>query len=365
MSTTSLPHAASGALPARANIEYLKNEAKRRLAAQRTTAPGLKLSAVQFDIAREYGFASWRALKTALEQPSPLIFEAAGDWIGHLPHGLRVALHVGPDGAVMDSPDYGAYGFGVSGFSAGGGRMSLSLPRINAAFDGEWDAVAEAWQGRWRQDGLDYPLAFTRGVFAPAPVVEGLDGIWEGLLGANSVRLIFHVTTNLHGTHALCDSPDRTGANLPVSAIARDGDRVVFRLKTAGFEGTLAPGGDRIDGRFQRGDTPMPLMLRRRIPGDPPLVRPGIALAAAELAACVGRYRFQDADREAEIAVDGEGLSARFSDGRTVGLVPVTALEFSLRQGVGRIVFDTGPEGGIAGLTLWSYSHRSVASRVD
>ena len=351
-------------MPARPNLEYLKNEAKRRLAVQRIGQPDLKLSAVQFDIAREYGFASWRSLKIALEQPSAVLMEAAGDWIGHLPHGLRVALHVGPDGATMDSPDYGAYGFGVSGFTAGAGRMGFSLPRINAAFHGQWDENAGAWQGLWRQDGLEHPLAFLPGAFPPAPVIDGLDGIWEGLLGAESVRLIFHVTTGAHGTHGMCDSPDRSGSNLPVSAIGRDGDRVIFRTKTTGFEGALAEARDHIDGRFQRGEASWPLTLRRRIPGDPPLARPGIALTAAALAACTGRYRFMDGDRETEITVVGDALSARFSDGSAIGLIPVSAREFRLQQGVGRVVFDAAPEGGVAGLTLWSYSRRSVASLV-
>ncbi len=352
-------------MPARPNIEYLKNEAKRRLAAQRIGQPDLKLSAVQFDIAREYGFTSWRALKTALEQPSPLIMEAAGDWIGHLPHGLRLALHVGPDGAVMDSPDYGAFGNAVYGLTAGGGRMDFSLPSINAAFRGEWKGDVQAWQGLWRQDGLEHPLAFTRGEFPAAPIIDGLDGVWEGLLGADGVRLIFRIwTAGAHGTYGLCDSPDRSGTNIPLTVIERHDDRVIFRTKTTTFEGALTQTRGHIDGQFQRGDTSWPLGLRRRIPGDPPLVGPGIVLSSAALSACAGRYRLTDGGQEAEITVVGNTLSARLSDGNVVGLVPVSAREFCLQRGVGRVVFDEGPEGGISGLTLWSYSRRSLARRV-
>ncbi len=352
-------------MPARPNIEYLKNEAKRRLAAQRTAQPDLKLSTVQFEIAREYGFASWRALKAALEQPSAVLMEAAGDWIGRLPFGLRLALHVSPDGVTLDSPDYGGFGTAVPGFTAGGGRMSFAMPGINAAFQGEWEEDAEAWQGAWRQDGLEHPLAFTRGEFPPAPVIEGVDGIWEGLLGANSVRLIFRIwTAGAHGTYGLCDSPDRSGANIPLTSIERAGNQVTFRTKTTTFEGGLTETGNHIDGHFQRGDTSWPLNLRRRIPGDPPLVGPGIALSATALSACAGRYRFVDSDQEAQITVAGNILSARLSDGTRVDLVPVSAREFRLQQGVGRVVFDIGPGDGVAGLTLWSYSRRSTASRV-
>jgi tetratricopeptide (TPR) repeat protein len=49
-------------LPERANLEHLKKEAKQRLKAMRLDNPGVKLSAAQLTIAREYGFSSWRSL---------------------------------------------------------------------------------------------------------------------------------------------------------------------------------------------------------------------------------------------------------------------------------------------------------------
>jgi tetratricopeptide (TPR) repeat protein len=49
-------------LPERANLEHLKKEAKQRLKAMRLDNPGVKLSAVQLTIAREYGLSSWRSL---------------------------------------------------------------------------------------------------------------------------------------------------------------------------------------------------------------------------------------------------------------------------------------------------------------
>lgn len=358
MSTPQNPLAAARSLPVRPNIEYLRHEAKRRLAMQRPAQPGLKLSAVQFEIAREYGFTSWRALKTALEQPSPLVLEAAGDWIGRLPQGTRIALHVDPDRVTMDSPDYGSYGFVVHDFGAGGGQLRFTLPRINVGFDADWDERAGGWRGLWRQDGLDSALVLTRGVFPPAAVVDGLDGIWEGLLGANAVRMIFTVTTNAHGTHAMCDSPDRSGSNLPVEAVERVGNQIAFRLKTARFEGALTPENDRIDGTFFRGELVRPLSLGRRVPGAAPLAAPGVHLSRAELETRVGRYRFEGGEAEVEVTVDGDQLSARFSDGRVVGLVPVAADTFRLKQGVGQVVFDG------AKATLWSYSRRNEAQRV-
>jgi len=55
-------------LPERASLEYLKKLAKERLQKLRTANPKVKLSAAQLAIAREHGFASWRALKAEIEQ---------------------------------------------------------------------------------------------------------------------------------------------------------------------------------------------------------------------------------------------------------------------------------------------------------
>ena len=53
----------SAELPARANLEHLKNEAKQRLKTMRSQRPAARLSEAQLLVARSYGFASWRKLK--------------------------------------------------------------------------------------------------------------------------------------------------------------------------------------------------------------------------------------------------------------------------------------------------------------
>ena len=58
----------SGNLPERPSLEYLKKLAKERLTAFRATDPGARLHDAQLAIAREYGFPSWRALKTEVDR---------------------------------------------------------------------------------------------------------------------------------------------------------------------------------------------------------------------------------------------------------------------------------------------------------
>ena len=50
-------------LPARASLEWLKKTAKQQLKLRREADPAAKLADVQRDLARAYGFASWRKLK--------------------------------------------------------------------------------------------------------------------------------------------------------------------------------------------------------------------------------------------------------------------------------------------------------------
>jgi ankyrin repeat protein len=58
-------------LPARPSLEHLKNEAKQRLKALRQRDPQARLAAAQLALARDYGFASWRQLKTHVDKISP------------------------------------------------------------------------------------------------------------------------------------------------------------------------------------------------------------------------------------------------------------------------------------------------------
>jgi ankyrin repeat protein len=92
-------------LPAQANLEHLKNEAKQRLKTLRAADPPTKLATAQLTIAREYGFASWRGLKAHLDKADndgparEKVFAAAqaGDVAT-----VRAALEVGFDPRATD-----------------------------------------------------------------------------------------------------------------------------------------------------------------------------------------------------------------------------------------------------------------------
>jgi hypothetical protein len=77
-------------LPARPNLEYLKNEAKDRLGDLRQADPDAQLSEAQHALARDYGFASWPALKAHVESLTAAARNAiAGGWIANLAQSKR------------------------------------------------------------------------------------------------------------------------------------------------------------------------------------------------------------------------------------------------------------------------------------
>ena len=56
-------------LPARASLDWLRKTAKQNLRALRARDPHAKLADAQLALARDHGFASWRALKAHVERP--------------------------------------------------------------------------------------------------------------------------------------------------------------------------------------------------------------------------------------------------------------------------------------------------------
>ena len=70
---------AASSLPDAPSLEWLRKQAKRRLEEMRRELPAARLADAQFDLAKQYGFASWRALKAHIDALSieGQLFEAA------------------------------------------------------------------------------------------------------------------------------------------------------------------------------------------------------------------------------------------------------------------------------------------------
>jgi ankyrin repeat protein len=75
------------ALPERPNLEWLRKQAKRRLIEQRRVRPDARLADAQFDLARDFGFSSWRELKAHVDT-----LTVEGRLIAAAKHGDAAAL---------------------------------------------------------------------------------------------------------------------------------------------------------------------------------------------------------------------------------------------------------------------------------
>jgi len=208
--------------------------------------------------------------------------EATGTWHGTLAlrtGAIRVAVKLQPaaggglQGAIF-SPEQSSDDRPLNDVKQTGKRLSFAYRATGGQFDSEWDAARSAWVGHWTTGAGDTPLTLEKGDIPKGPVVEGLDGDWEGALTLSqaTLRLVLRVKTGPYGTIALLDSPDQLALGMPLTSLTRDGDKVAFAYTQihARFEGALAADGRSMTGDFIQGK-PLPLTLTRRT--SAPVVR--------------------------------------------------------------------------------------------
>jgi pimeloyl-ACP methyl ester carboxylesterase len=295
-----------------------------------------------------------------------------GDWHGTLstPRGqLRMLLTIraGENGtltAELESIDQApGQKIPVPTVAVTGGRLTFAVPAFSLTYEGTWDAAGNRFSGTLHQSA-DLPLVLERGPFPAQPVIQGLDGTWEGSVRRNNVdlRFVLRVTTGPGGTIASFDSPDQMAIGLPVSGLARDGDMVRFTVPAGNttFAGTLA--GDRLSGRWtdggesvfvrraagsavtmRRPQTPQPPFPYRVVEVSIPNPRaPGVTLAGT-LTLPQGRGPFP-----AAILITGSGAQDR--DETLFGHKPFAVLaDYLTRHGIAVLRYDDRGIGGSTG----------------
>jgi uncharacterized protein len=210
--------------------------------------------------------------------------DPSGDWLGDIAVGPGVTFHEAihiektPQGGysgTLDSLDRAAFGIALGDIAAGADTLSFTAATHPAAtYTAKWDAASGQWTGQWSQNGQSFPLILARGVAAPRPVVSGLDGSWDGVLGVGAIplHLTLHVRTGPGGTAAWLDSIDQLVYGLAVNSIQRDGADVRFTLTAplGSFAGTLASDQQGLAGHWTQGGNTTPLTFTRRAPGAKP-----------------------------------------------------------------------------------------------
>ena len=88
-------------LPPKANFDYLKKQAKELLAELIPQHPDLKLADAQRQLARDYGFPSWAALKTHVLEKPGLAFD--GSWRVNLSQSRQSPANLFRDATIQFS----------------------------------------------------------------------------------------------------------------------------------------------------------------------------------------------------------------------------------------------------------------------
>ena len=112
-------------IPARPSLEWLRKTAKDRVAALRNTEPQTKLSQAQLEIAREFGFASWRAMKARIDRlaqrrtfaedgapphlPRPSLIEGWPDFTPEAPLRILISGCLAGLPVLVDGGDLGGH----------------------------------------------------------------------------------------------------------------------------------------------------------------------------------------------------------------------------------------------------------------
>ncbi len=185
-----------------------------------------------------------------------------GDWHGVIqsplgPMTLIITIAEGENGGLrgeMESIDQGARKTPLTSVAMSGGRLVFTLKPAQISYEGEWSEAEQHWSGAFMQ-GASMPMTLRRGLPPARPILEGLDGRWQGSVTRNGVdlRLVLRVTTtNQRGTIATFDSPDLGAIGLPVAGLSRQAQTVSFSVPASGarFTGTLADDGTRFRGNW-------------------------------------------------------------------------------------------------------------------
>lgn len=295
-----------------------------------------------------------------------------GDWHGTLttPRGqlrMQLTIRAGENGtltAELESIDQApGQKIPVPTVAVTGGRLTFAIPAFGLSYEGAWDAAGNRFSGTLHQSA-DLPLVLERGPLPAQPVIQGLDGTWEGSVRRNNVdlRFMLRVSTGPGGTIASFDSPDQLAIGLPVSGLAREGDTVRFTVPAGNttFTGTLA--GDRLSGRWTDGGESVfvrraagsAVTMRRPQTPQPPFPyrveevsipnprAPGVTLAGT-LTLPQGQGPFP-----AAILITGSGAQDR--DETLFGHKPFAVLaDYLTRHGIAVLRYDDRGIGGSTG----------------
>lgn len=251
--------------------------------------PGLKLGAIRSSLvlALSFFYTSFSSAATSQTQTSQKLpahhafASVEGHWAGSLQAGeavLHLVLHVSKaaDGslkATLDSLDQGVYGIEVTSLTQKGSTLQFSVSSVGVSYEGKISADSAGIDGVWKQGSVGLPLVFHRqasgaGARKPSDAIASAEGVWQGALQGNGMRL----RLQLHVSHddqkqlvAALDSPDQGVSGLPATKVSQKEALFRFEIPVVNgtYEGTLNAAKTGISGTWTQNDVKQKLEFQR------------------------------------------------------------------------------------------------------
>lgn len=251
--------------------------------------PGLKLGAIRSSLvlALSFFYTSFSSAATSQTQTSQKLpahhafASVEGHWAGSLQAGeavLHLVLHVSKaaDGslkATLDSLDQGVYGIEVTSLTQKGSTLQFSVSSVGVSYEGKISADSAGIDGVWKQGSVGLPLVFHRqasgaGARKPSDAIASAEGVWQGALEGNGMRL----RLQLHVSHddqkqlvAALDSPDQGVSGLPATKVSQKEALFRFEIPVVNgtYEGTLNAAKTGISGTWTQNDVKQKLEFQR------------------------------------------------------------------------------------------------------
>jgi pimeloyl-ACP methyl ester carboxylesterase len=204
-----------------------------------------------------------------------------GDWTGKLQAGeavIHLVLHISkaPDGSIkatIDSLDQGVYGIEVTSSTQKDSTLSLTVSSVGASYEGKISADHQALEGLWTQGSASLPLLFHRqaagaGARKPSDAIAAAEGLWQGALEGNGMRLRLqlHVShADQHQLVAALDSPDQGVSGLPAVKVSQKDSAFHFEIPVVNgiYDGTLNIAKTVITGSWTQNEVTQELEFKR------------------------------------------------------------------------------------------------------
>jgi pimeloyl-ACP methyl ester carboxylesterase len=204
-----------------------------------------------------------------------------GHWSGSLQAGdavLHLVLHVSKseDGslkATLDSLDQGIYGIEVTSLTQKNSTLQFNVGSVGASYEGKIAPDHASIDGGWTQGNVSLALVFHRqaagtGAKKPSDAIASAEGVWQGALEGNGMRL----RLQLHVSHddqkqlvAALDSPDQQVSGLPAIKVRQKDAAFHFEIPvvTGVYDGTLNAAKTAINGSWTQNGIEQKLNFKR------------------------------------------------------------------------------------------------------